>query len=406
MAPRAAGLSARKVETTKEAGLYGDGGGLYLQVTAKGAKSWIYRFKLDGRRRDMGLGSFDTVSLADARDKALEARKLVGLGSDPIIAKAQPIIEARATTFDQAAAAYIDSHKAGWRNEKHVEQWRATLKTYAGPVFGHLPVAEIDTGLVMKVLEAIWSTKPETANRVRGRIEAILDWATVRGYRTGENSARWKGHLQALLPAKNKVAKVEHHAALPYVEIAPFMARLRAADGMGARALRFAILTAARTGDVIGAKWSEVDLEARQWVIPAERMKAGREHRVPLSEPALVLLRDVLTIRQGDYVFGGATAGKPLSNMALLMCLRRVKREDLTAHGFRSTFRDWCAEQTNFPSEVAEMALAHVVGDKVEAAYRRGDLFEKRRQLAEAWGSYCEAPAAGAKILTMARTAS
>jgi integrase len=258
-----------------------------------------------------------------------------------------------------------------------------------------LPVSAIDTGLVMRALEPIWSAKPETASRLRGRIESILDWAKVRGYRAGENPARWKGHLQALLPAKSKIAQVEHHAALPYAELPGFMAALRMADGMAAKALRFTILTGARTSEALGATWTEIDLEARLWTVPAARMKAGKEHRVPLSEPVLALLRDLYQTRQGEPVFPGAIKGKGLSNMALLMALRRLGRADLTAHGFRSTFRDWVAEQTNFPSEVAEMALAHTVGDKVEAAYRRGDLFEKRQQLAEAWGAFCSQPAGG-----------
>jgi len=399
MAPRAEGLSARKVETIREPGLHGDGGGLYLQVTKNGAKSWIFRFKLGDKRRDMGLGPLSVFTLAEARDRAVQARKLVMMGIDPIGARDKPIMEAKiaaaqATTFFQAAKAYIESHKAGWRNEKHGDQWTNTLATYAGPVFGHLPIGAVDTNLIMKVLDPIWSTKPETAGRVRGRIESVIDWATARGFRTGENPARWRGHLQSLLPSRSKVARVEHHAALPYSQLANFMTRLRVTDGMSARAMRFLILTAARSGEVLGAKWSEIDLEARQWTIPAERMKAGREHRVPLSEAAASILRDVAAIRSGDFIFGGAVADKGLSNMALTMVLRRLKREDITVHGFRSTFRDWCAEKTDFPSEVAEMALAHAVGDKVEAAYRRGDLLEKRRQLVDAWATYCETPAA------------
>jgi integrase len=411
-----ASLTARKAETVKEPGYYGAGGGLYLQVMPKGGKTWIYRYQIAGRRRDMGLGSASDpatkLSLADAREKALAARKLVKAGIDPIEARTAKAIEdkvetAKATTFREATTAYIDAHKAAWRNAKHAAQWTATLTTYAHIVFGDLPVSAIDTGLVMRALQPIWATKPETASRVRGRIESILDWATVHGFRHGENPARWKGHLQALLPAKSKVAKVEHHAALPYGEIPDFMAALRVADGMAARALRFAILTAGRTGEVLGATWAEIDLEGRLWAIPSERMKAGKEHRVPLSEPAAMLLRDLATARKGqehapgDPVFPGAVKGKALSNMALLMALRRLGREDLTAHGFRSTFRDWVAEQTNFPSEVAEMALAHTVGDKVEAAYRRGDMFEKRQKLAEAWGAWCCSPAGGGKVVAM-----
>jgi integrase len=398
-------LSVRKIAAIRDAGYYGDGGGLYLRVTATGSKAWIFRYSLRGRRRDMGLGAVDLVSLADARRKAEDARKLVAAGRDPLDAKieesaAAAVEAAKAITFRAAAEAYIASHQAAWRNPKHAAQWTATLATYAWPVFGELPAAAIDTGLVMRVLEPIWSTKPETASRVRGRIESLLDWAKVRGYRGGENPARWKGHLQALLPAKAKVAKIEHHAALPYADMPAFMAALRVADGMAAKALRFTILTTARTGEVLGATWPEIDLTARLWTVPAERMKAGKEHRVPLSEPVMALLRDLYEVRQGEPVFPGAIKGKGLSNMALLMALRRQGRGDLTAHGFRSTFRDWVAEQTNFPSEVAEMALAHTVGDKVEAAYRRGDLFEKRRHLAEAWGAFCSQPA-GANVVAL-----
>jgi integrase len=264
------------------------------------------------------------------------------------------------------------------------------LQTYVYAVMGELPVQVVDVGLVMKAVEPLWSAKPETASRVRGRIESILDWATARGYRTGDNPARWRGHLENLLPQKSKVRRVEHHAALPYCELAAFMTGLRQQDGVAARALEYAILTAARTGEVIGATWSEIDLEGRLWTIPGVPMKAGREHRVPLSDAALAILRTMGEVRTGEHVFPGARSGRPISNMAMLMLLRRMRRGDLTAHGFRSAFSDWCAEQTNFPSEVREMALAHAVGDKVEAAYRRGDLFEKRREVMSAWGRYCD----------------
>ncbi len=386
-------LSAVAVRGKSAPGLYADGGGLYLQVTEAGAKTWIYRFMLKGRRRDMGLGALHTVSLAEAREEARRCRQLVREGVDPIDSRKEARLAARAATakvmtFKQCAEAYLKAHEAGWQNAKHTAQWSSTLDRYAYPVMGELSVAAVDTGLVMKALEPIWSTKTETASRVRGRIEAILDWAIVRKYREGENPARWKGHLDHLLPARAKVQKAGHHAALPYDQMADFMKTLRAVDGTAARALEFAILTAARTGEVLGASWAEIDLEKRLWVIPPERMKAGREHRVPLSETALAVLK-ALNGREGP-VFKGGKADKPLSNMALLMTLRRMKRTDLTAHGFRSTFRDWVAECTDFPHEVAEMALAHAVGDKVEAAYRRGDLFEKRRKLMDDWAGYCE----------------
>jgi integrase len=294
-------------------------------------------------------------------------------------------------TFRQCAEAYIKAQATGWKNPKHAAQWPSTLGAYVYPIFGALAVQAVDVGLVMKALEPIWTEKPETASRVRGRIEAVLDWATASKYRKGENPARWKGHLENLLPKKSKVRRVEHHAALPYAELGAFMADLRQREGTAARALEFAILTAARTGEVIGATWDEVDFEARLWTIPGDRMKAGREHRVPLGEAALSILRPLYEVRTGDRVF-------PISNMAMLMLLRRMGQADLTAHGFRSTFSDWCAEQTSFPSEVREMALAHVVGDKVEAAYRRGDLFEKRRQLSEAWAAFCDSPTRIGKV--------
>jgi integrase len=394
MPKQVAGLTARQVSTNKEPGLLADGGGLYLQTSAGGARSWIYRYKLAGRRRrDMGLGSASTISLAKAREKAREARDLVAQGIDPIEERqakraAKAVADAKAMTFRQCAEKYIAAHQAGWRNRVHARQWPSTLETYVYPVFGSLPVQAVDVGLVMKAIEPIWNAKPETASRVRGRIESVLDWATVRKYRQGENPARWRGHLESLLPGKSKVRRVEHHAALPYAELPELMTELRQQDGIGAKALEFAILTAGRTGEVIGAKSSEIDLGARLWVVPPMRMKSGREHRVPLSRPALAILDAMRKICQGNCVFAGGRAGRPLSNMALLMTLRRMGRGDLTAHGFRSTFSDWAAEKTSFPSEVREMALAHVVGDKVEAAYRRGDLFDKRRDLMDAWARF------------------
>jgi integrase len=276
---------------------------------------------------------------------------------------------------------------AGWRNAKHAAQWKSTLVSYAYPVFGDLPVATIDTGLVLKAIEPIWTTKPETAGRVRGRIEAVLDWATARGYRQGDNPARWRGHVDKLLPARSKVARVEHHAALPYPEVPVFIRDLRGREGIAARALEFAILTAGRTGEVIGTTWAGLDLNAQLWTIPAERMKAGRAHRVPLSSRALAILADLPV--EGEFVFCGAKKGKSLSNTSLLATMRRMGRGDLTTHGFRSSFRDWAAETTAFPRDLCEMALAHTVGNRVETAYRRGDLFEKRRELAEAWTTYC-----------------
>jgi integrase len=397
MAKKAVGLTARQVETRKAPGLIADGGGLYLQIAPTGARTWIYRYQIVGRRRDMGLGSAAVFSLAEARDRARAARRMVADGIDPIDARraavaAKRVDAAKTMTFAECAERYIAAHRAGWKNPKHAAQWPSTLATYVYPALASLPVHAVDTALVTRVIDPIWATKPETASRVRGRIEAVLDWATARGYRKGENPARWRGHLDNLLPARSKVRRVKHHAALPYAEVGAFMAELRQQEGVAARALEFAILTAARTGEVIGARRDEINMVERLWAIPGERMKAGKEHRVPLSAAALAIIETMSAIRSGDFVFPGGQLGRPLSNMALLMALRRMARDNLTAHGFRSTFRDWAAERTNFPSEVAEMALAHVVGDKVEAAYRRGDLFQKRRQLAEAWAKFCESP--------------
>jgi integrase len=389
-------LSALAIRRAR-VGMHCDGGGLYLQITANanGAlnRSWLYRFTLQGRERQMGLGSVENVSLADARAKAADARKLVKEGKDPIADKhaakaALALAAAQSMTFDQCRDAYIQSHRAGWKNIKHAAQWTSTLKTYVTPVFGRVPVQSVDTGLIIKALEPIWASIPETASRVRGRIESVLDWAKARGFREGENPARWRGHLDNLLPARSKVRAVKHHAALPYPEISAFMLALRTRKAVAARALDFLILTAARTGEVIGAHWDEIDFAAKLWAVPAERMKAGRDHRVPLSEPAMAILKAMNEIKQGDYVFPGDQRAC-LSNMAFLMLLRRMGRNDLTAHGFRATFRTWAAEQSNFPREVIEAALAHVVGDETERAYQRGDMFEKRRRLMTAWAEYC-----------------
>jgi integrase len=391
-------LSAVAVANARAPGLYGDGGGLYLQVTATGTKSWLFRYKVAGRGRYMGLGSLAIVSLAEARAAAGECRRLRLQGTDPIdrrnaMRAAACLDAAKAMTFDECRDAYVAAHKASWRNAKHQAQWVSTLDTYAGPVLGKLPVQSIDVALVMKVLEPIWSTKPETASRLRGRIERILDWARARGFRSGENPAHWRGHLDHLLPARSKVRNIRHHAALPFDDIAVFMTDLREMDGIAARALEFVILTAARTGEALGAAWNEIDFRTSTWTIPAHRMKGYREHRVPLSDDAIRVLEQMQAMRSGEFVFPGHRLGKPLSNMALLMMLRRMGRGDVTTHGFRSSFRTWAAERTGFPREVVEAALAHVVGNKVEAAYQRGDLFDKRCQLMDAWARYCAAPA-------------
>ena len=385
-------LSSLKVMHAREPAMLADGDGLYLQVTRANARSWIFRYFRNGKSHEMGLGSLKAIGLAAARLKAAECRELLADGIDPIAARdverAQRAVEdARAITFDHCADAFIKAHSRGWKNQKHIAQWKATLRTYVSPVFGSLPVQAVDVALVMKVLEPIWTTKPETAARMRGRIELVLNWAKARGYRTGENPALWKGHLDNLLPAHSKIVKVKHHAALPYDQIGQFIDALRRQDGIASLALEFAILTAARTGEIIGAQWGEIDLTAKVWTVPASRMKGGREHRVPLSADALAVLKKVSKGEPEEFLFSGRNK-RPLSNMALLMLLRRMGHNKLTAHGFRSTFRDWAAERTNFQREVAEAALAHVIDNKVEAAYRRGDLFEKRRRLMAAWGEF------------------
>jgi integrase len=403
-------LTALKVEKLKKPGMYADGGGLYLRVTPEGTKNWVYRFMLNGRPRWMGLGPLALYGLQEARGKALDARRLRHEGVDPIDTRRadrlrERLEAAKAMTFKQCAEAYIASHRAGWRNAKHAAQWDTTLATYVAPIIGALPVPTIDTALVMKVLEqevggapdqpkaSLWTARPETASRLRGRIEVILDWAKVRGYREGDNPARWRGHLDKLLPVRGKVRRVEHHAALPYAELPCFMAAVRAHAGTSARALEFTILTATRTGEAIGASWEEIDWKEKVWAIAAGRMKAGKEHRVPLCKRAVAILMELKPATEApsdgkQFLFGGVTPGKPLSNRAMDRLLRRLNC-DVTVHGFRSTFRDWVAERTNFPSEVVEMALAHSVGSRVEAAYRRGDLFEKRRRLMDAWEDFC-----------------
>jgi len=398
-------LSALKVTQMRRPGMYADGDGLYLQVTSPTARSWIFRYSLSGKKREMGLGPLHAISLAEARDRARICRRQIVDGIDPLDARANERARtathnSKAMTFDQCAAAFIKTHAAGWRSAVHHLQWETTLATYVSPVFGSLPVQAVDVGLVMKALEPIWTTKPETAARVRGRIESVLNWAKARGYRSGENPALWKGHLDQLLPARSKVKAVKHHAALPYTQTAEFMERLKKQEGAAARALEFTILTAARTGEIIGARWKEIDLVANIWVVPLDRMKSNREHRVPLSDAALKILAQFERGQISDYVFTGRTGGS-LSNMALLMLLRRMGYADLTAHGFRSTFRDWAAERTNFQAEVAEAALGHVVGDKVELAYRRGDFFEKRRRLMEAWAEFATKPQDTAVVLNL-----
>jgi integrase len=374
-------LSARTVATLTKPGRHSDGGGLYLNVTATGARSWVFMWKVAGKRREMGLGSLRDVSLAKARQRAADARQKLADGLDPIATRDKP----KVMNFGEAADALMASMSSSWRNEKHRAQWKMTLTVYCEPLRAR-SVAEIGTEDVLKVLQPLWTAKAETASRLRGRIERVFDFARARGQRTGENPARWRGHLDAILPKRAKLTR-GHHKAMPFNEVPAFMAALREREGVAPRALEFAIQTAARSGEVLGARWSEFDLEARIWTVPGARMKAAREHRVPLSAQAVEILRQMEQGRLGEFVFPGMRSGRPLSVMALEMVLRRMKA-DVTVHGFRSAFRDWAGERTHFPREVAEAALAHLVGDAVERAYRRGDALEKRRKLMDAWAGF------------------
>jgi integrase len=402
-----ASLTTKTVEKIIRAGLPGmtnDGDGLYLKVGRSGGASWIFRYKIAGKSRDMGLGGTPEVSLAKAREKAAEARKLSRSGVDPLTSRdegverqrleqeaerlVQAIAIAKATPFKDVALDYIAVHRAGWKNAKHAQQWENTLATYAFKLIGDLPTQEVSVEHVLTILKPIWTVKPETASRLRNRIEVVLDAAKAKGLREGENPARWRGHLDKLLPPRLKVRAVKHHSAMPWVELPAFMETLEKAEDLSSKALRFTILTACRTSEVLEATWAEVDLVAGIWTIPASRMKAGKEHRVPLSQAACDLLIALPRVKGNHHLFPGARRGRPLSNMAMLMVLRRMKRNDLTTHGFRSTFRDWASEVTHFPREVCEQALAHAVESAVEAAYRRGDLFGKRQMLMDHWSRY------------------
>jgi integrase len=392
-------------------GMHHDGGGLWLQVRA-GSRSWLFRYSRDKQAKVMGLGPLHTIGLADARVKARECRKLLLEGMDPIEAReAHRAAQRPAMTFRDAGEAFITAHEIGWKNSKHRTQWRTTLATYVYPMIGDLSVAKVDTAAVMRVLLPIWTEKPETASRVRGRIEAIIDWSTASGFRSGDNPARWQGLLENLLPKKTGAARAkreaagrgEHHEALPYKDMPEFMVALRNQNGTAARALEYAILTAARTVEVIGARWREINVTEGVWIVPGERMKAGKEHRVPLSDRAIALLG--VPGRPDDFVFEGGRPGRPLSNMAMLKLLQRMGLRTasggVTVHGFRSTFRVWIAEETSYPGEAAEIALAHTNKDKVGAAYQRGDLLDKRRELMAAWAQFCEPVGAVEKVVPL-----
>lgn len=387
-------LTALGIQKNNKPGLYLDGHGLILQVRGPNSKSWLFRYRLDGREREMGLGPLHTVNLSEARELALQARKLKLAGIDPIDERRRRRQDAKAeskarATFDDCVDQYLALHQSAWSNPKHQAQWSSTLATYISPHFGQMAVADVDLNAVLRALEPIWLTKAETASRVRGRVETILDWAKVRGLRSGDNPAAWKGNLARVLPARSKVQKVKHHAAMPFSELPAFMAELEGREGAAALALQFLILTASRTSEVLMATWKEVRLADALWLVPSDRMKAKREHRVPLSPAALTILQRARSEQKtSDFIFPSANPDKPMSNAAMTAVLKRTGHGDLTVHGFRSAFRDWAAETTEHASEVVEMALAHTIGNKVEAAYRRGDLFEKRRLLMLDWSGF------------------
>jgi integrase len=383
----AGNLTARKVQTAKP-GKYSDGGNLYLIVSPTGSRKWVLRFTWRGKAKEMGLGSAIAVDLADARDRASAARRKISQGINPIDDRKR---DNGIPTFGEMADSVRESLSAGFRNEKHKAQWKSTLETYAAALRAK-PVDSIATDAVLAVLKPIWTTKAETASRLRGRIEKVLDAAKAKGFRQGENPARWRGHLDHLLPKPSKLAR-GHHAAMPYEEVAAFVGQLREREATAALGLEFCILTAARSGEALGARWSEIDLDKKIWSVPANRMKAGREHRVPLSLRAVAILRQLEQLKTSDFVFAGQARNKPLSNMAMEMVLRRMKIQGATVHGFRSSFRDWAGNVSNFPREVTETALAHVIGDKAEQAYRRSDALDKRRKLMDAWAEFCEVKA-------------
>jgi integrase len=389
-------LNARVVATLTKDGRHADGGGLYLSISSNGGRRWVFLFRWHGKPTEIGLGSARNVTLARARELAAQARAKLAEGINPKDVR-RPLAGA---TFGECADRLIEAMRPSWRNNKHGAQWEMTLRDYAAPL-RRLPVDKITTDDVLSVLKPLWNEKPETASRLRGRIERVLDAAKAQGLRNGENPARWRGHLDQLLPKRPRLTR-GHHAAMKYTDVPTFLADLQARRATAAMALEFTVLTAARSGEVLGARWDEFDLDHTVWTIPATRMKGAREHRVPLSRRARKILEAMQEARNGDLVFSGQKPGRPLSVMALEMVLRRMKIDGVTVHGFRSAFRDWAAECTNFTNEICEAALAHVVKNKAEAAYRRGDLFEKRRKLMEAWAAYCTAPKVG-KVAALRR---
>jgi integrase len=396
-------LTALKIARTNTNGLYADGGGLYLRVKG-GSRGWVFRFTLHGRKREMGLGAAHTLTLAEAREKARESRKLLLQGVDPIEQRKQEhtaarLEQAKGMTFELAAAALIAAKVSEWTNPKHRAAWPRTLEQYAYPMIGKLPVKDIDTALVTKVLQPIWQEKTETASRLRGRIEAVLDWATVSGFRTGDNPARWSGHLAHVFSLKGKAK--QHFAALPYAEMPAFMVKLRVDSSVQARALEFLILTGARLEEVRAATWDEIDLADKVWTVPAKRMKARKPHRVPLCDAAMAVLAQMKEQQRSAYIFAGNRVGRPLGPSTLLLLAKALAEKEITLHGFRSAFRTWAAERTNYPREVAELALAHNVSSEVERAYQRSDMVEKRRQFMAAWAGFLAKPQPEGKVLPM-----
>lgn len=397
-------LKFRQVETLRAAGRHSDGGGLYLKITPDGSKRWVFMYARAGRQREMGLGSAQAggVSLPDARAAAQTARDDLAAGQDPIAARdarLQATAQAQARAFGDVADEHVQEMASQWKSAKHLAQWKYTLEVLARPL-RPLRVDQIGTAEVLDVLKPLWQTTPETASRLRGRIEAVLDRAKAHGERQGENPARWRGHLKLLLPKRQKLTR-GHHAALPYADLPEFMTKLRAVEGLSARALEICILTATRTTEMLAAEWEEIHLEKKEWVIPSVRMKSGTEHHIPLPDRAVTVLKGLRKVRDGKFIFPGAKSNKRhLSNMSMTMVLRRLNYSHVTTHGFRSTFKDWCGEQTNFANEVSEAALAHVVKDKAEAAYRRSTLFDKRRKLMATWAQYCE-PKKSAKVVSI-----
>ncbi len=395
-------LTARELASAKKPGRYSDGNGLYLVVRPGGSKQWAFIYRRGGKLREMGLGStLKGVTLAKARELRDEARAALAYGSDPLDTRREA--ETTIPTFGAYALALVDRIEEGFSNPKHRQQWRNTLTEYAARIWSK-QIDQVDTACVLACLAPIWQTKPETASRVRGRIERVLNSAKAEGYRTGENPAAWRGHLDATLPKPRKLTR-GHHAALPYDDMPAFMAELRRRPALAALALELTVLTATRTSEVLNAEWPEFDLDAGLWTIPAARMKARKEHRVALSARALAIVKEIAAARTSKFVFPGQKPGKPLSNMSMLMLLERMGRGALTAHGFRSSFSDWASEVSPFPSELRESVLAHTIGNKAEAAYRRGDALEKRRAMMEAWSQWCE-PRAPADNVTVFRTLS